>query len=65
MSCSGVLFDLEGVLLQAKTYEPLAYAQKALQFCRERNLPFGIITNNTVELPESLLEILKKNCMYY
>lgn len=58
MALAGILFDLEGVLLKAKTFEILPFAREALQFCREEQLPFGIITNNTVETPASILGIL-------
>ncbi len=60
MSVAGVLFDLEGVLLRAKTHEVLPYANDVLEFCREKQLPFGIITNNTVQRPESILRILNE-----
>ena len=58
MALAGVLFDLEGVLLKAKSFEVLPFANEVFQFCRDNKLPFGIISNNTVETPESILTIL-------
>ena len=58
MALAGVLFDLEGVLLQAKTFEVLPFAHEVIQLCREHQIPFRIISNNTVETPESILNIL-------
>lgn len=58
MKISGILFDLEGVLLRAKSQEVLPGAAAIFEFCKHNNLPFGILSNNTVETPQSILNIL-------
>ena len=60
MKVAALLFDLEGTLLQAKTHEVLPGAREMLNFCRKQNLPFRIISNNTIETPEKLLGILSE-----
>ncbi|MCB0324582.1 MAG: HAD hydrolase-like protein [Bdellovibrionales bacterium] len=60
MPVSAILFDLEGVLLRAKTHEPLPGSRGLFCFLQQHEIPFGIITNNTVETPEAILEILSE-----
>jgi len=55
----GVLFDLEGILVQGKSYKLLPGAKEILQLCRNHHIPYSIITNNTTETPKSLLKILQ------
>ncbi|ABW32590.1 HAD-IIA family hydrolase [Acaryochloris marina] len=60
MRVSGILFDLEGVLLKAKTHEVLIGAVELIDFCRLNQLPFGVISNNTVKRPETLITLLNE-----
>lgn len=58
ISAKAVLFDLEGVLVHGKKYQVLPGAREILEYLSANEVQFKVVTNNTTETPESLLEIL-------
>jgi len=64
MSVSAVLFDLEGVLLRAKTHDLMPGAVELFALLRDSGVPFRVITNNTIQTPEEILVLLSERGLF-
>jgi len=55
----GFLFDIEGMLVGDKRYQPTPGAVEFVRLLRQRGLPLRLITNNTTYRPEEILARLR------
>ena len=60
MRIEGFLLDVEGTLVADKRYQPIRGAVEFIHGLRRANLPLRLITNNTTDARDSLLNKLKR-----
>ncbi len=49
-----LLIDLDGVLVKDKELNPFPYASEFIEFLRDNNIPFKIVSNNSTRSPSKL-----------
>ncbi|MCB0337890.1 MAG: hypothetical protein KDD62_16345, partial [Bdellovibrionales bacterium] len=64
MNYAAILFDLEGVLLEAKTHKLLPGAREIFAHCAKEQIPYAVISNNTLNQPEKLRALMAERELY-